>query len=200
MLTRPVGLLGLVLSLLTVGTGKVSAQIHQAGQTTLELSAGALDGFKLPGKDNFGYFSALAYGRYTSRDSYWKASFHMNQKFYAYDQKQVPVSQWLGEATYFTRALGLLNKGWMLNVGGGVAGGYESINQDSRVIEGALIGNESNWVVGPTLAVEWEYLLTGRTILTARVQEYYLFRSSIIPTRFNVGLGIKFILPTDSAN
>ena len=193
-------LLCLLFSLLTFETGLLFAQVHQAGQSAFELSAGVLDGFKLPRQDNFGYFSALAYSRYTSRDSYWKASFHLNQKFYAYDQKQVPVSQWLGEATYFTRALGLINRGWMLNVGGGVVGGYESINQDSRTVEGALIGNESNWVVGPTLAVEWEYLLTGKTILTARVQEYYLFRSSITPTRFNLGIGIKFILPTDSAN
>lgn len=190
----------LLLTLFTLGLGTARAQVHQAGQTSFELSAGVLDGFRLPGQDNFGYFAAATYGRYTSRDSYWKASFHLNQKFYAYDQKQVPVSQWLGEATYFTHALGLINRGWMLNVGGGVAGGYESINQDGRVIEGALIGNESNWVVGPTLAIEGEYLLTGRMILTARVQEYYLFRSSIIPTRFNVGVGIKFILPTDSDN
>lgn len=185
------------LLLLTL-TYSVNAQIHQAGQTTIELSGGLLDGFKLPGQDNFGTFGSLSYGRYRTLNSYWKGTVHLNQKFYAYDRKFVPVSQWLGEATYFTRVMGLINRSWVINVGGGVAGGYESINQDRWEIQGATIMNRSEGVVGPTLAIEGEYILTGRTILIARVQEYYLFRSNIIPTRFNLGIGVKFILDTDS--
>ncbi len=185
------------LLLLTL-TYSVNAQIHQAGQTTIELSGGLLDGFKLPGQDNFGTFGSLSYSRYRTLNSYWKGTVHLNQKFYAYDRKFVPVSQWLGEATYFTRVMGLINRSWVINVGGGVAGGYESINQDRREIQGATIMNRSEWIVGPTLAIEGEYILTGRTILIARAQEYYLFRSNIIPTRFNLGIGVKFILDTDS--
>lgn len=176
-----------------------AAQIHQAGQTTLEFSGGLVDGFKLPGRDNFGTFGGLAYSKYKSINTYWKAGVHLNQKFYAYDKTFVPVSQWLVEGTYFTRVMGLINRSWVVNAGAGVAGGYESINQDGSDIKGATIMNRSEWVVGPTLAIEGEYILTGRTILIARVQEYYLFRSNIIPTRFNVGVGVKFILDTDSS-
>ena len=176
----------------------VMAQIHQAGQTTIELSAGLVDGFKLPGQDNFGVFGGLSYSKYKSLNSYWKGTVHLNQKFYAYDRTLVPVSQWLGEATYFTRVMGLINRSWVINVGGGVAGGYESINQDRGEVQGASLINRSEWIVGPTLAIEGEYILTGRTILILRAQEYYLFRSNIIPTRFNLGVGIKFILDTDS--
>lgn len=174
------------------------AQIHQAGQTTIEISGGLVDGFKLPGHDNFGTFGTLAYSRYKTVNAYWKAGVHLNQKFYAYDKTLVPVSQWLVEGTYFTRVMGLINRSWVVNVGGGVAGGYESINQDRGEVQGATLMNRSEWVVGPTLAIEGEYILTGRTILIARVQEYYLFRSNIIPTRFNFGIGVKFILETDS--
>lgn len=174
------------------------AQIHQEGQTSIEVSAGLVDEFKLPGQDNFGVFAGLSYSKYRTRYSYWKGTVHLNQKYYAYDKALVPVSQWVGEATYFTRVMGLVGNSWVLNVGGGVAGGYESVNQDRRTIEGATVMNQSNWVVGPTLAIEWEYILTGRTILLARAQEYYLFRSSITPTRFNLGIGIKFILQSDS--
>lgn len=174
------------------------AQIHQEGQASIELSAGVVDGFKLPGQDNFGFFAGLSYSKYRTRYSYWKGTLHLNQKYYAYDTKLVPVSQWVGEATYFTRVMGLVGNSWVLNVGGGVAGGYESINQDRRTVEGATLINQSNWVVGPTLSIEWEYILTGRTILLVRAQEYYLFRSSVTPTRFNLGVGIKFILPSDS--
>ena len=176
----------------------MSAQIHQEGQTTLELSAGLVDGFKLPGQDNFGVFAGLSYSRYRSLNTYWKGTVHLNQKFYAYDKTLVPVSQWLGEATYFTRVMGLINRSWLINVGGGVAGGYESINQDRGEVQGASLMNRSNWIVGPTLAIEGEYILTGRTILIVRAQEYYLFRSNITPTRFNLGVGVKFILDTDS--
>jgi hypothetical protein len=179
-------------------TTVASAQIHQAGQTTIELSAGLVDGFKLPGQDNFGAFGGLSYSKYKSVNTYWKGTVHLNQKFYAYDKALVPVSQWLVEGTYFTRAMGLVNRSWVINVGGGVAGGYESINQDRGEVQGASLMNRSEWVVGPTLAIEGEYILTGRTILIARVQEYYLFRSNITPTRFNLGVGIKFILDTDS--
>lgn len=179
-------------------TRSALAQIHQEGQTAVELSAGTVDGFKLPGQDNFGYFAGLSYSKYRTRYAYWKGSVHLNQKFFAYDRTLVPVSQWLGEATYFTRVMGLVGRSWVLNVGGGVAGGYESVNQDRRTVEGANVLNRSNWVVGPTLGIEWEYILSGRTILVARAQEYYLFRSSITPTRFNLGVGIKFILSTDS--
>ena len=174
------------------------AQIHQEGQASVELSAGLLDGFKLPGQDNFGYFAGLSYSKYRTRYAYWKGAVHLNQKYYAYDRSLVPVSQWLGEATYFTRVMGLVGKSWVLNVGGGVAGGYESINQDRRTVEGANLMNRSNWIVGPTLAIEWEFILSGRTILVAKAQEYYLFRSSITPTRFNAGVGVKFILTSDS--
>jgi hypothetical protein len=174
------------------------AQVHQEGQSSIEISAGSLDGFKLPGRDNFGFFTGLAYSRYRTRYTYWKGAFHLNQKYYAYDKALVPVSQWLGEATYFTRVMGFVGRSWVLNVGGGAAGGYESINQDRANVEGASLMNRSNWVVGPTLAIEGEYILSGRIIVLARAQEYYLFRSSIIPTRFNVGLGVKFILPSDS--
>ena len=175
-----------------------SAQIHQDGQSSIELSAGLVDGFKLPGQDNFGYFAGLSYSRYRSRYTYWKGTVHLNQKYYAYDKALVPVSQWLGEATYFTRVMGLVGRSWVLNVGGGGAGGYESINQDRGTVEGATLMNRSDWVVGPTIALEAEYILSGHLILIARAQEYYLFRSSITPTRFNFGVGIKFILPTDS--
>lgn len=177
---------------------KVQAQIHQAGQSSVELSAGLVDGVKLPGKDNFGFFTAVAYSRYRTRYSYWKAGIHLNQKYYAYDKSLVPVSQWLGEATLFTRAIGLVGNSWVLNVGGGVAGGYESINQGRQAIEGATLINQSNWIVGLTAAVEWEYILSSRTMLVARIQEYYLFRSSVTPTRFNVGFGLKFTLPTNT--
>jgi hypothetical protein len=175
-----------------------TAQVHQEGQSSMELSAGTLDGFKLPGTDNFGYFAGLSYSRYLSRYAYWKGGIHLNQKHYAYDKTLVPVSQWLGEATYFTRVMGLVGRSWVLNVGGGAAGGYESINQDRRTVEGAFIGNESKWVVGPTVAIEAEYIFSDRMMLVARAQEYYLFRSSITPTRFNLGIGIKFILSSDS--
>lgn len=188
---------GILLGMLLGGQSTL-AQIHQEGQTALELSGGLVDGFKLPGKDNFGVFGSLSYSQYRSVDSYWKGTVHLNQKFYAYDKTMVPVSQWLGEATYFTKVMGLVNRSWVINIGGGIAGGYESINQDRGEVQGASIMNRSEWVLGPTLAIEGEYILTGRTILVARVQEYYLFRSNIIPTRFNLGIGIKFILPTDS--
>lgn len=189
--------LGLLLGMF-LGWQSATAQIHQDGQSSIELSAGLVDGLKLPGQDNFGEFVSLSYSRYRSRYSYWKGTVHLNQKFYAYDQKLVPVSQWLGEATYFTRVMGLVGRSWVLNVGGGIAGGYESINQDRGTIEGATIINRSNWIVGPTLALEGEYIVSGHIILIARAQEYYLFRSSITPTRFNFGVGIKFILPSDS--
>jgi hypothetical protein len=176
------------------------AQIHQEGQAAVEVSAGFLDGIKLPGRDNFGIFGGLAYSRYRTRYTYWKAGIHLNQKYYTYNQTQVPLSQWLGEATYFTRAAGRVGRSWVLNVGGGVAGGYESLNQNRRTVEGASLMNRSNWVVGPTVAIECEYILSGQAVLVARAQEYYLFRSSIVPTRFNLGIGIKFFLLSDFAN
>jgi hypothetical protein len=174
------------------------AQVHQAGQKAIELSAGALDGFKWPGQDNFGFFAGLSVSAYRTRYAYWKGTIHLNQKYYAYDQARVPVAQWLGEATYFTRVLGTVGQGLVLNVGGGAAGGYESVNEDRTTIEGATLHNPSRWVVGPTLALEVEYILSGQLMLVGRVQEYYLFRSSITPTRFNAGVGIKFTLPTDA--
>lgn len=189
-------LLGLLV--LCYAPRRVVAQIHQAGQASVEASTGLVDGVKLPGSDNFGFFTALSYSRYRTRYTYWKAGVHLNQKYYAYDRALVPVSQWLGEVTAFSRAFGVVGNSWLLNMGGGAAGGYESINQNRQAIEGATLMNQSNWIVGPTIAVELEYILSARTMLVARIQEYYLFRSSVTPTRFTIGVGLKFTLPLDS--
>lgn len=167
------------------------AQLHQAGQSAFEASAGTLDGFRLPHQDNFGYFLSASYSKYRSRYLYWKIGAQLNQKSYAYDVHRVPFSQWLGKAEIYTRVLGQISRSWVVNAGVGVAGGYESI---PRTVEGARIMNGSNWVVGPTVSLEGEYLLNGRTILVLRVQEFYLFRSSVTRTRFNLGVGVKFTL------
>lgn len=171
------------------------AQLHQAGQTAVEASIGALDGFRLPQQDNFGYFAGVAFSKYHSRYLYWKAGMQLNQKSYAYDATRVPWQQWLGTAEIYTRILGRVSQSLIINAGIGVVGGYESVNRDRRSVEGALIGNRSKWVVGPTAAIEAEYLLTGNLILIARAKEHYLFRSSVANTRFNAGVGIKIILP-----
>ena len=171
------------------------AQLHQPGQTAVEVSAGALDGFRVPHQDNFGYFAGIAFSKYHTRYLYWKAGFQLNQKSYAYDATRVPLQQWLGTAEIYTRILGKVSQSLIINAGIGAAGGYESMNSDRRFVEGATIGNRSKWVVGPTVALEAEYLLTGNLILIARAKEYYLFRSSVIATRFNAGVGLKIILP-----
>jgi hypothetical protein len=178
----------------TICTAK--AQLHQPGQTAVEVSIGALDGFRLPHQDNFGYFAGLAFSKYHTRYLYWKASMQLNQKSYGYDAVRIPLQQWLGTAEIYTRILGRVSQSLIINAGIGAAGGYESINSDRRFVEGATIGNRSKWVVGPTAAIEAEYLLTGNLILIARAKEHYLFRSSVANTRFNAGVGIKIILPT----
>ena len=170
------------------------AQLHQPGQTAVEGSVGSLDGFRLPRQDNFGYFAGLAVSHYHSRYLYWKAGVHLNRKEYTYDIFHVPVQQWLATGEVYTRIFGRVSQALIINAGLGVAGGYESINADRRSVEGAVIANPSHWVVGPTVAFEAEYLLTGRVILLVRAKEHYLFRSSITPTRFNAGLGLKLIL------
>ncbi|WP_138994206.1 conjugal transfer protein TraO [Larkinella sp. C7] len=171
------------------------AQLHQSGQTAVEVSVGALDGFRLPHQDNFGYFAGIAFSKYHTRYLYWKAGMQLNQKSYAYDAVRIPLQQWLGTAEIYTRILGRVSQSLIINAGIGAAGGYESINSDRRFVEGAAIGNRSKWVVGPTAAIEAEYLLTGNLILVARAKEHYLFRSSVTNTRFNAGIGIKIILP-----
>lgn len=171
------------------------AQLHQAGQTAFEVSVGAVDGFRLPSQDNFGYFAGMAFSKYQTRYFYWKAGAHLNQKNYAYDASTVPLRQWLGTAEVYTRILGRVSQSLIINAGIGGAGGYESINNDRRSVEGARIGNRSQWIVGPTAAIEAEYLLTGSLVLLVRAKQHYLFRSSVTPTRFNAGIGLKIILP-----
>ncbi|MFD1140800.1 conjugal transfer protein TraO [Larkinella insperata] len=173
------------------------AQLHQAGQTAFEVSAGAVDGFRLPNQDNFGYFAGLAFSKYQTRYFYWKAGAHLNQKNYAYDASTVPLRQWLGTAEAYTRILGRVSRSLIINAGIGAAGGYESINNDKRTVEGARIGNRSKWIFGPTAGIEAEYLLTGNLVLLVRTKQHYLFRSSVTPTRFNAGVGIKIILPAN---
>ncbi|MFC5410724.1 conjugal transfer protein TraO [Larkinella bovis] len=173
------------------------AQLHQAGQTAFELSAGAVDGFRLPDQDNFGYFAGLAFSKYQTRYLYWKVGAHLNEKRYAYDAVRVPLQQWLGTAEVYTRILGRVSRSLIINAGIGAAGGYESINNDRRTVEGARITNRSTWIFGPTVAIEAEYLLTGNLVLLVRAKEHYLFRSSVTPTRFNAGIGIKIILPAN---
>ncbi|MFD1145352.1 conjugal transfer protein TraO [Larkinella insperata] len=173
------------------------AQLHQAGQTAFEVSAGAVDGFRLPNQDNFGYFAGAAFSKYQTRYFYWKTGVHLNQKNYAYDAATVPLQQWLGTAEAYTRVYGRVSRSLIINAGVGVAGGYESINGDKRTVEGARIANRSKWIFGPTVAIEAEYLLTGSLVLLVRAKEHYLFRSSVTPTRFNAGIGIKIILPAN---
>ena len=173
------------------------AQLHQAGQSALEVSVGVVDGFRLPRQDQAGYFAGVAYSKYRSRYSYWKIGAQLSQKSYAYDAARVPLSQWIGQADYFTRVLGRVSRSYVINVGIGVAGGYESINEDQRVFEGAQLINRSNWIVGPAASIEAEYLASGRVILLARVKEHYFFRSSVARTRFTAGIGLKIVIPSN---
>ncbi|GAA4459197.1 conjugal transfer protein TraO [Nibrella saemangeumensis] len=188
----------LLLGLLGLVSLPVSAQLHQAGQSAVELSGGFLDGFRKPAQDNFGYFAGIAYSQYRSRYTYWKAGAHLNAKQYAYDISRVPLHQYLGEGEIYTRIVGRVSRSVVVNAGLGVAGGYEQINGGQPSIDGARIINRSSWVAGPTVALEGEFLANDRLILLARAKEYYLFRSNVVRTRFNLGIGVKFILPTST--
>lgn len=96
---------------------------------------------------------------------------------------------------YFDTVFRTNNKKFSIYLGGGITGGYESINNgDKELFNGAIIDSESQLIYGGFVASELDFELNNSTSFILRIQEYYHVNSDLGNLIPYVGGGLRYQL------
>jgi hypothetical protein len=174
---------------------KALAQRHLPGQKGIQLTAGAVDGFKLKKEAGQAYCFGIALSSYTGNGNRWLFGGEYLQKQYAYKEKLIPVSQYTAEAGYYINFLSDPSKTFFFSFGGSLMAGYETVNKGKEVLDdGATIMNKDKFLYGGAFTFEIETYLSDRFVLLLNVRERLLFGSEINKFHTQVSAGFKVII------
>jgi len=170
---------------------QAQAQRCLPGQKGIEVTAGTVNGFN----SQDGFYSGIAFSQYVKSANKWKFGFDYLEKRYPYKNINIPQSQFTVDAGYYLNFLSDRHKTFFASIGASVAGGYETINWDNKLLfDGATINNQDNFLYGGALAIEVEAYLTDRILLLVTVSERLLAGSSIGRLNTTLGIGIVYII------
>jgi hypothetical protein len=175
--------------------GQVHAQRYLPGMKGIQVTAGAVDGFKLGKQDGQAFSLGAALATYTRSGNRWVFGAEYLQKNHRYGDMYIPVSQFTGEAGHYFKFLSDNSKTFFLSLGVSLMGGYETVNWGKELLnDGTTIQNEDNFLYGGALTLESETYLTDRLILLVGARERFLPSSSVSDFHFQLNVGIKFII------
>ena len=175
--------------------GQAYAQRYLPGMKGIQVTAGAVDGFKLSKQDGQAFSLGAALATYTRSGNRWVFGAEYLQKNHRYGDMYIPVSQFTGEAGHYFKFLSDNSKTFFLSLGVSLMGGYETVNWGKELLnDGTTIQNEDNFLYGGALTLESETYLTDRLILLVGARERFLPSSSVSDFHFQLNVGIKFII------
>jgi len=170
---------------------QAQAQRCLPGQKGIEITTGTVNGFN----PQNGFYSGIALSQYAKGSNKWKFGFDYLEKQYSYKDIKIPQSQFTIDAGYYINFLSDRHKTFFASVGASVAGGYETINWDNKLLfDGATINNSDNFIYGGALTLEAEVFLTDRLVLAADACERLLAGSSVGKLNTLLGISIKFLI------
>lgn len=176
-------------------SGQVQAQRYLPGMKGLQVTAAAVDGFKLSKQDGQAFCFGAALATYTKGGNRWVFGAEYLQKNHRYGDMYIPVAQFTAEAGMYFRFLSDRSKTFFLSPGLSLLGGYETVNWGKELLkDGTTIQNEDNFLYGGALTLELETYLTDRFVLLVGVRERFLPSSSVAEFHFGLNIGIKIII------
>ncbi|WP_029901716.1 conjugal transfer protein TraO [Prevotella sp. 10(H)] len=185
--------LAFTLSLLI--TEKTLAQRYLPGQKGIQLTASAVDGFKLTSGDGQAFALGIGVATYNKSGNRWIYGIEYLQKQYGYSNQYIPVSQFTGEIGYYKKFLSDYSKTIFVSIGASLMSGYETVNWGKKELyDGAVLTNKDKFLYGGAIGLEIETFLTDRMILLIHCRERILPTSTIGKFHFQAGAGIKFII------
>lgn len=175
--------------------GQAYAQRYLPGMKGIQVTAGAVDGFKLSRQDGQAFSLGATLATYTKNGNRWVLGGEYLQKNLQYEDMYIPVSQFTGEAGYYFKFLSDKSKTFFLSLGLSLLGGYETINRGKELLyDGTTIQNKDNFLYGGAITLESETYLTDRLVLIIGARERFLPASSVSDFHFQLNVGIKFII------
>jgi len=159
-----------------IAAPELSAQRTLAGQRGLQITAGTVNGLNLnTNSPDFTFHAELAFSQYVKSADKWVFGAEYLEKDYPYKSMKIPQSQFTVDGGYYLNFLSDARKIFFLSVGASVAGGYETVNWNKKLLfDGATINNKDNFLYGGALTIEAEAYLTNRLVLVANASERYL--------------------------
>lgn len=175
--------------------GQAQAQRYLPGMKGIQVTAGAVDGFKLSKRDRQAFCLGAAMATYTRNGNRWVFGAEYLQKSYRYGGMYIPVSQFTGEAGHYFKFLSDKSKTFFLSLGIAALGGYETVNRGKELLkDGATILNKDKILYGGAVTLESETYLTDRLVLLVGVRERYLPSSSVGRFHYQMNAGVKIII------
>lgn len=185
----------LLITLCLALVGQAQAQRYLPGQKGLQVTASAVDGFKLKNGDKQAFAFGLAHSTYTKNGNRWVFGAEYLQKKHAYKDILIPTSQITGEGGYYFNFLSDASKTVFLSFGTSLMAGHETVNWGKELLfDGAMITSKDAFLYGGALSLEIETYLSDRFVLLTHARERILFGSSINKFHLQVGVGIKIII------
>ncbi len=174
---------------------KAAAQRYLPGQRGIQVTASAVDGF-VPGTgDKRGFAFELGMATYNNGGNRWVVAAGYLQKNKQYSGQAIPLSQFTGELGYYKKFLSDRSKTVFLSIGGSAMAGYETINWGKKLLDdGATIMDKDKFLYGGAIGLEAETFLTDRLVMLAFARERLLFSSDVSKFRFQIGIGVKYII------
>jgi len=185
----------ILIILCLVLAGQAHAQRYLPGQKGVQVTAGAVDGFRLSKGDKQAFSAGAGMATYTKSGNRWVLAGEYLQKQNRYKDMLIPVSQFTGEGGYYLNFLSDKSKTFFLSLGASLLAGYETINRGKELLEdGATIENRDSFLYGGAVAFEIETFITDRTVLLINARERYLPSSDFNAFHFQLSVGVKFII------
>lgn len=185
----------LIMALCLALTGQAHAQRYLPGMKGIQVTAGAVDGFKLSRQDGQAFCFGTAVATYTKNGNRWVFGAEYLQKNHRYGHMYIPVSQFSGEAGHYFKFLSDKSKTFFLSLGASLLAGYETVNRGKKLLkDGTTVQNKDNFLYGGAVTLESETYLTDRLILIVGARERILPSSSVSGFHFGFNVGVKFII------
>lgn len=175
--------------------GQAQAQRCLPGMKGIQVTAGAVDGFKPSRGDGYSFSLGATLSAYTKSGNRWVFGAEYLQKDHLYGDIYIPAVQFTGEAGMYFRFLSDRSKTFFLSPGVSLLGGYETINRGKRTLpDGASLTAGDNFLYGGAVSLEAETYLTDRMVLLIGARERFLPSSSVSDFHFGLNIGIKIII------
>lgn len=185
----------LLITLCLALIGQAHAQRYLPGQKGFQLTASAVDGFKLANGDEQAFAIGLAFSNYRNFGDHWVFGAEYLQKKHAYKDILIPMAQFTAEGGYYLNYFASPRKTFLFSIGLSAMAGYETVNWSKKLLyDGSTIESKNAMLYGGALSLELEAFISDRTILLIHGRERLLFGSSINKLHLQVGIGIKFII------
>lgn len=172
--------------------GNAQAQRLLPGQKALQVTAGAVDGFRLSRQDGQAFAFGAGMVCRTGSGNHRVFGVEYIQKNHRYGDVYIPLSQFTGEAGYYLHLLSDRSKTLFLRAGVSAMAGYESINSGKRrLFDGATIAGGDSFLYGGAAGLEIETFLGDRFTLLLHLRERMLFGSAVNTFHTHVGIGLR---------